>query len=222
MMTKQRAIRIIVNAAKLYKENLENQKILFLYGIPSEVKKQIIQGEKLSAIKSYEVAFNKCNFLHLTGVRLRKNNIKSSYHFYQKCIDNRLMEDDFEFAKDGSTRQKLDILEDIMKIKKNANMIGEFTDCGIKLYTEKVTGGTYGCVGFVKDIRTGLNVPNTVLNKDIRDITKKPCEKVYAILSKQHRDSKYYLIEKLDKSIDIGKHIFLKEIENKLDREKLN
>ena len=38
-MNKQRAIQIITRAAELYKNNLEDQKILFLYGIPSHVKK---------------------------------------------------------------------------------------------------------------------------------------------------------------------------------------
>lgn len=68
-MDKRRAIQIMTKAAQLYKEHLEDQKVLFLYGLPKEVNK-------------------------------------------------RLTENDFSFAKDGSTGQKLDILERMMLIKK--------------------------------------------------------------------------------------------------------
>jgi len=36
-MDKRRAIQIMTNAAKLYRDNLEDQKLMFLYGIPAEV-----------------------------------------------------------------------------------------------------------------------------------------------------------------------------------------
>ena len=111
-MDKRRAIQIMTKAAELYRDNLEDQKVLFLYGLPSEVKQQLQRENKiLSFMQGYEVAFHRYNFLHLTGVRLNKSGIASAIHFYQKCLDNRLTEKDFIFAKDGSTGQKLDILE---------------------------------------------------------------------------------------------------------------
>lgn len=91
----------------------------------------------MSSIQGYEVAFHRYNFLHLTGVKLNKGGTASAIHFYQKCLDKRLTENDFTFARDGSTGQKLDILESMMQIKKNVTMIGEFTDRGPKLYAEK-------------------------------------------------------------------------------------
>jgi hypothetical protein len=58
-MNKRRAIQIMVNAAELYKENLEDQKVLFLYGVPSEVRKQLIaESKQLPAMKGYEAAFH--------------------------------------------------------------------------------------------------------------------------------------------------------------------
>ena len=36
-MDKRRAIQIMTKAAQLYKEHLEDQKVLFLYGLPKEV-----------------------------------------------------------------------------------------------------------------------------------------------------------------------------------------
>lgn len=218
-MDKRKAIQIITKAAKMYHENLEDQKILFLYGIPAEVKKQILEKQQLlSNVKGYEVAFHRHNFLHLTGVRIDSKKIGSSIHFYEKCLDQRLTEQDFILAKDGSTRQKLDILETMMKIKQNATMIGNFTDRGPKLYSEKVAGNICGCVGFVQDRNTRLNVPNTLLKKDIRDVTARPVHKIYAVISKSYTEQKYSIVEKLDKSIDLSYHFFSEEIESILER----
>ena len=45
-MDKKRAIRILTKAALAYKDNLEDQKVLFLYGIPSKVQKQLQTKDK--------------------------------------------------------------------------------------------------------------------------------------------------------------------------------
>lgn len=218
-MDKRKAIQIITKAAETYHKNLEDQKVLFLYGIPKEVKEQILGKRKvLSAIRSYEVVFHRQNFLHLTGVRVDSEKIKSSIHFYEKCLDKRLAEQDFSLAKDGSTRQKLDVLENMMKIKQSAMMIGDFTGKGPKLYSEKVAGNVCGCVGFVQDRHTGFNVPNTLLKKDIRDVTAIPVQKIYAVISKSYTEQKYSIVEKLDKSIDLSYHFFSEEIESILER----
>lgn len=221
-MYKRRAIQIMTKAAEIYRDNLEDQKVLFLYGIPSDVRKQLqTEGRILSSIQGYEAAFHRYNFLHLTGVRLNKDSIASAIHFYQKCLDKRLKEDDFTFAKDGSTVQKLDILESMMLIKKNVTMIGEFTDRGPKLFAEKVAGNVCGCIGFVQDRNTKLNVPNTLLKKDIRDITAQPVYKVFAVISKHYTDDKYSHLAKLDKSIDLKECQFAEEIENLIEKDKL-
>lgn len=222
-MNKIHAIKIIIKAARLYRDHLEDQKILFLYGLPKDVKNQLqSQNNILSSIQGYEVAFHTYNFLHLTGVQLNKKNICSANHFYNKCLAARLSENDFSFSKNGSTIQKLDILEEMMLIKDKATMIGEFTDKGPKLYTEKVAGNIRGCIGFVKDKNTKLNVPNTLLKKDIRNVTSNPTCKVFAVLSKSYTDDKYINISKMDKSIDLKSCHFSSTIENMLDRRKLS
>lgn len=213
-MDKRKAIQIMTKAARLYKDNLEDRKILFLYGTPAEVKKQLrTEGVRLTAIKAYEVVFHTYNFMHLTGVKLNANTTASAIHFYQKCLDNRLTEDDFSFARDGSTAQKLDILESMMQIKTKATMIGAFTDRGPKLFTEKVAGNVCGCIGFVQDKNTRLNVPNTLLKKDIRDVTEQPTKKIYAVLSKGYTKDKYSVWEKVDKEIDLRECCLAEEIE---------
>ena len=45
-MDKRRAIQIMTKAAQLYKEHLEDQKVLFLYGLPKEVKNNYRIREK--------------------------------------------------------------------------------------------------------------------------------------------------------------------------------
>ena len=55
-MDKRRAIQIMTKAAELYRDNLEDQKVLFLYALPSEIKKELqTEGKVLSSIKGYEV-----------------------------------------------------------------------------------------------------------------------------------------------------------------------
>lgn len=46
-MDKRRVIQIITKAAELYRDNLEDQKVLFLYGIPFEVKNELQTEEKI-------------------------------------------------------------------------------------------------------------------------------------------------------------------------------
>ena len=221
-MDKRRAIQIMTKAAHLYKEHLEDQKVLFLYGLPSVINKQLSAETKLlSAMQKYEVVFHRGNFLHLTGVKLNRNEVSSAIHFYEKCLDNRLTENDFTLSKDGSSGQKLDILESMMGIKRCATMIGEFTDRGPMLFTEKVAGNVRGCIGFVKDRNTKLNVPNTLLKKDIRDITGKPMKKIYAILSKDYTADVYTNLEKIDKDIDFDSYCFPDEIEKIIDRDSI-
>lgn len=55
-MDKRRAIQTMTRAAASYHANLEDQKVIFLYGVPAEVRKQLqTEGGKLFSIKGYEV-----------------------------------------------------------------------------------------------------------------------------------------------------------------------
>ena len=221
-MDKKRAIHILTKSAKLYKEHLEDQKLLFVYGWPSDIKRQLDMNKTdLEHLDYYETVFHRYNFQHLTGVKTSEKRIASAIQFYEMCLAERLTEDDFTFSKDGSTVQKLAILEHMMLIGKNATMIGNFTDRGPKLYAEKAAGGIQGCVGFVKDRNTGLNVPNTLLNKDIRDVTASPTLKIYAVFSKAYQEERYSVIQKLDKRIDIHTYHLGQKIDNMIDLEKI-
>ena len=203
-MNKKKAISIITKAAHLYHENLEDQKVLFVYGIPSEIRKQLeTENNTISGFSFYETVFHRSNFLHLTGVKLNKTTVGSSIHFYEKCLGGRLSEIDFYLSSDGSTDQKLEVIENMMNIKKVAAMIGDFTDIGPKLFSEKIAGNTCACMGFLKDSYSKLNVPNTLLKKDIREVTSKPQQKIFVIMSKSYTAEKYAVVEKCDKCIKI-------------------
>jgi hypothetical protein len=73
----------------------------------------------------------------------------------------------------------------------------------------------------VQDRNTKLNVPNTLLKKDIRDVTAQHNYKVFAVISKRYRDDKYSHIAKLDKNIDLKECKFAEEIEILIERDKL-
>ena len=75
-----------------------------------------------------------------------------------------------------------------------------------------------GCIGFIQDKKTKLNVPNTLLKKDIRDVTAVPTQKVFGTISKQYTEAKYSNIIKLDKCIDIMNCRFSQQIENLIKR----
>ena len=86
-MDKKKALQIIVQAADLYKTNLENRKILFLYGVPGEVRRQIESDmTTLSCIEYYEAAFRRANFLHLTGVHFNPAQVKSAAYFTTSAL----------------------------------------------------------------------------------------------------------------------------------------
>ena len=46
VMDKRRAIQIMTKAAELYRDNLEDQKVLLLYGLPSDVKNNFKQKRR--------------------------------------------------------------------------------------------------------------------------------------------------------------------------------
>ena len=199
-MNKKQIIRTVTLAAQAYHSNLEGRRLLFVYGNLGEVRKAMTGSDYLP-LKAFSLDFRKENFLHLTGLRLNPNRSLSPIYFYKKCLHNRLQEDDFVIGLDGSAEQKLDILQSMMNIRSSAAMFGEFAYNRQRLYAQKATGNIYGCIGFVHDDARNINVPNTLLKKDIRDVTGSSTQKVYAIYSRNFAEEKYTTAVKLDKCL---------------------
>lgn len=160
-LRKEDALKIVLEAAGSYENNLANKNLLF------------ISQDKHRRIDSYEVTFHRNNFLHLTGLKVTDESITAPV-FYQRCIDKRLSLDDFELSPDGTTELKLDVLPRLVCKNLSANMIGKHDTYKIKLYTERLAGNIHGCMGFVLDSKEKYNVPNTVLKQDIRNLVSRP------------------------------------------------
>lgn len=163
--TKEQAIKIVVTCAEAYKENLASKNLLF------------ICQDKHKRTSAIEFSFDASNFLHLTGLKIKKkkhgsdesDDTISAKEFYEKCIAHRLSVSDFEFAKDGTTPLKLDVLPKLISKNLSATMIGDYNSRNPKLVTDKLAGSTAACMGFVPTGPTKRYVPNTVLKVDIRD-----------------------------------------------------
>ena len=162
--TKEEAISIVASCAKKYRDELAGRSLLF------------VCMDKHKHISCIEFTFDASNYLHLTGLKLKDTVdtngqiIKlSATDFYRKCLTHRLRADEFDFAEDGTTMLKLDVLPYVMNKSLSAGMIGDYNSANPKLYTEKLVGSVKACVGFVSSNQR--YVPNTVLQVDIRDYT---------------------------------------------------
>ena len=191
--TKQQAVSIIVDCAAKYEENLNGYQLLF------------VLKDKHKHISFLEVNFYPYNFLHLTGIKLVDGTTATD--FYERCLNHKLSPEDFSFASDGTTQLKLEILPQLMKKNISAKMVGDFN--GYKLYTEKLAGGVKACLGFVKTHRAEY-VPNTVLNTDIRTVTK-ISQQVIATYRRKRADSSYQELVYRTKKIDWDALTFPKE-----------
>lgn len=198
-MNKTEAIRKLSQAAKTYDRLLCGKNLLIIFNNPS--KPLLVETKAIPT-----------NFLHLTGVEVDKDNIlkdvedpNSNYKeiFYQKCLNNKLRFDDFEFKKDGTTEQKLDCLDAALNVQKNSKMIGDYNNNRIYLKTNKFVGGVNCCLGLYA--KNGYFVPNTVINGDIRNEVYQYSQ-VLAILSKEIGDEIYNEIKFVNrKRVDINK-----------------
>lgn len=184
-MKKDEAIRLITNAARQYCNNLENNNVLFVY-------------KYASGFKHFEASFFPRNFLHLTGVRLTKH-IDSS-NFYKMCLDGKLSPSVFNLSPDGTTELKLSVLSKMTGIHQNARMFGDHDNMNPYLVTDKIVGTVYACMGFVLDDEN-YYVPNTVIREDIRNITRKPQNKILGILVKPINEGKYSTFSYVAKDI---------------------
>lgn len=185
-LSKKDAIRIITSCAKDYANNLAGKNLLFLF---------LSAANHISGI---ETKFSKSNFMHLTGL---KTIYLSPIDFYERCVNGKIKEEDFEFAHDGTTELKLEVLPILIKNNLSAKMIGNYCSTSPKLYTEKLVGNVKGCVGFIQT--ADFYVPNTVLNLDIRDYVT-DCARIIAVFRKNIQEDKYTEITYKAKKLNIS------------------
>lgn len=204
-MKKEDALKIILESAKKYNDNLEGKNFLFVYRKDQKI------------YESIETYFFPGNFHHLTGTTINRQKIESATDFYEACLQNRLTLDSFEIKKDGTTELKLQVLPRLMRLQSCTNMIGDFHENGVKLQTEKLAGNIHGCMGFVK--KDGYYIPNTVLCCDIRNTLSKPYGKVDLIFSKSMTQCKYKELCYSSKSLNGTIPKLPKQIEEVIDED---
>jgi hypothetical protein len=190
-MDKSEALKLIIESAEYYKINYENRKLLL-----------VCSNNSLNKITVMECAFNRTNFMHLTGVKFREGYRLPADVFFNSVIGRHLSFDAFELASDGTTEMKLRVLPMIFKSKSlSANMSGDYNLRKPVLVTEKLAGGVRGCVGFIYDDSLKCYVPNTVLNEDIR-LNIKNQQRVILVYRKNIPDVRYeervYNAKKID------------------------
>lgn len=157
-MDKIEALRIILECAAYYEKNYAGKKLLY-----------VCANNSLKQITMLESAFDRKNFMHLTGVKFAGEQRLSPDDFYTAAVKKRLSIHAFELSPDGTTELKLRVLPIMLKSQSlAANMSGDYNFRKPMLVTDKLAGGIKGCVGFVFDPQIQSYVPNTVLNEDIR------------------------------------------------------
>ncbi|MCT4612063.1 MAG: PBECR4 domain-containing protein [Clostridia bacterium] len=167
-LTKNEVLPKVIECANLYKSNLLNKNMLI-----------ICYDNKNKKYSYMETAFLDKHFVHLTGIKIRPSkgattynpNVKSEKNFFHNCINHRTQISDFELPTDGTVELKMQVLSKVINFINSNNMMGSFGHRQNHLITEKLVGNIYGCMGFVKDTTIDYYIPNTVLKKDIRDIT---------------------------------------------------
>ena len=190
--TKAEAIKVVTECARLYKEKLVGKNLLFLC------------MNKHGGVNCLEFSFDASNFLHLTGFKLNKRNGSqpiSAKQFYDMCLNHKLSPSDFEFAKDGTTPLKLEILPQLISKNLSAKMIGDYNSGKPKLVTDKLAGNTTACMGFIGTAPTGRFVPNTVLKMDMRNSIKNQL-RVVAVYRKEQSDAEYQEVTYRAKKIE--------------------
>lgn len=199
--TKNQAVKIITECAEKYRDELVDRTLLF------------VCADKHNKTVCYEFSFYAWNYMHLTGVKAKKQSGKqSAMDFYNRCLAHKLSPNEFEFSDDGTTHMKLEVLPTIMCKNLNAKMIGAYNSRKPYLYTDKIAGGTKACVGFVADAIQGRYVPNTLLKDDIRNNVH-AYVRVMAVFRKDICESKYTELTYCAKNVEWDKVELSKEFE---------
>lgn len=170
-------------------------------------------------IEKIELYFPKSSFAHLTGVIIidSNNNALNSFSFYNLLKRGSVSLNKYKIeCKDHTTNLKLQVLPYLMKIDKNANIVGDYDNSKVYLQTDKLIGGINCCMGFVKAVKKDVYVPNTALNTDMRDVIISKCN-ILAILKKTITDKKYKEITYIKKCMSLEEIFCTQHILNEID-----
>jgi hypothetical protein len=156
---KERVKNVIINCAKIYKENF----VEYEY---------VLCSDAFTSKDFYIIDAKEDNYQHLTGV----NSLIGSQEFFDKSINQTLQESDFNFIKKGqpeksvigSVRRKINALPNIVNILKSDALVEEnFTKNQIKC--SFATTDNQCTIGFIDETKSR---PMSLLKGNELDYTK--------------------------------------------------
>lgn len=177
-LKKEECIPIILYAAKLYQREFENKNFLIIY------------KNHPAGYGCIETVAYPASFCHLTGVVSKKG----PKALYEKAINGALSVNDFDLSPNGSSSEKLSVMDKAMQfIRGNKLIIGDYSPAGRGLlFTDKIAGDKNYAIGFTqaKENDGAYYVPNTLLCGNARSFVKKPLP-VLAVFVKNVEDIQY-------------------------------
>jgi hypothetical protein len=204
---KEEARRIVLNCVKDYQSSLLDNKFLIIY-----------KNSSKNCFEFIELLFLKRNFQHLTGLELVDHDkhvlTNHSEFFYEKCINQKLSLDDFQFKKDGTTNLKLQALPTLIKIQRVTKIAGAYNYSRPYLLVDKVVGNVNFCLGL--KYAADCYVPSSALLGDIKDLAMNPYQ-VIAILKKDKKSDLYENISYAVKSVNLHNCNFDLNIKEKIN-----
>ena len=153
-MTSLQALRIAYQCARLYEQNFNGRKMLFI----------AVEKKELPAI-ALEVWFDNQQFRHLTGLTTKG---RSAVKFYKDCLKQRIRLTEIAMDAHGSTEQKLKVLPTALSSPESfGELLADFVPrAGSSLQTDKlVVNSNCWSMGFAKYSDKRDPVPNTFLNE---------------------------------------------------------
>ncbi|MCD8216132.1 MAG: PBECR4 domain-containing protein [Clostridiales bacterium] len=168
LYSKDEALKVIVESANLYKINLENKELLFIY-------------KNKTNVEYYRVSFKKSNFFHFAGIKSKLKAVT----FYNKACRHKISTHDFELIDKFTSSKKYNVLKLAMALPYNARMIGDYgnqgilikADLGVGNYNYVVTMGKIGDIScypkgvMLDDIRKTTYSPSPIIATLMKDLT---------------------------------------------------
>ena len=200
---KKKAIEIIVDAAKNYKESLQDKTFLIIY-------------QNAETVESFQVEFRDNHFLHLTGIKTKL----SAQHFYEKCINGKLAVEEIELDQNGKTQQKLLVLPFLHELLYHNCMVGSFINSGIYIRADYFVGNTKAVLSVGFRYGKKFDFPVSLYREDVRKLSH-PTNKVLAIFVKSFKQKTYTECTYLSKGQEIHKLPVSNEVKKLLGMENL-
>jgi|GEM_PF-1490368 len=205
-MTNEQIANEIIKYAREYQSNFVGKNVMFVF-----------KSRQNASIGAFETDYPTPNFLHLTGVDINRNTVSSATAFYDLAIKGELNDSHFTVREKRKVEGKLSAFSQTMAIHKTAKEVGDYVGNMGKLYTEKLSGNVFACLGYRLD--DTVYVPDTNLNRNINLFVKKPHAFILATLRKNVSDEKYTEITHVKKGLDFSTVTLPAEILAKLSDE---